>query len=293
MQKSVTIRRTRVVACLLCVAVTPTFAFAQAAQRDSAEIVYIGNEGFFISYAGRGVLIDALVRRGIPPYIRASEEHREQLEKAEPPFDQVQLVLATHDHADHFDAGAIWRHLDYNEQAVFVSTNQAVTRVRATPSTPEIDERTYAAVPPEGSRAEYALEGIDLDVINLHHGRNRNPPVENVGFLVDIEGFHILHVGDAETSVEELMVHELFRDSIDVAFLPYWLLVDTVDRRIVDEAIRPGRIVAMHLPAANAAASYFGSAGTLPMLEAQLMELYPGIVIMRESFDRRRIAVSP
>ncbi|MEE8572299.1 MAG: MBL fold metallo-hydrolase [Gemmatimonadota bacterium] len=273
------------IACLLLV-MAPSVALAQSAQRDSAEITYIGNEGFFISYAGRGVLIDALVRRGIPPYVKASEEQRERLETAEPPFDRVQLILATHDHADHFDAGAVWRHLDHNELSVFVSTNQAVARVRATPSTPDLEERTHAASPPEGERGKFAVEGIDLDVLNLHHGRDRDPPVENVGFLVDIEGFRVLHLGDTEVSVEELLVYELYRDSIDVAFVPYWHLTDTSSRRMIEEAIKPRRIVAMHIPAADAAAAYFEPAESLQELLAQLEENYPGIILFREPFER-------
>jgi len=203
--------------------------------------------------------------------------------------DRVQLVLATHDHADHFDAGAVWRHLDHNALSVFVSTPQAVARVRATPSTPDLEERTYATFPPEGQREKFAVEGIDLDVLNLHHGTDRDPPVENVAFLVDIEGFRVLHLGDTEASVEDLSAYELSADSIDVAFVPYWYLMDPSDRRIIDAAIKPGHIVAMHIPVENAAPSYFGSAGSLAALEARLRENYPGILILQEPFASTRI----
>jgi L-ascorbate metabolism protein UlaG (beta-lactamase superfamily) len=195
------------------------------------------------------------------------------------------LVLATHDHADHFDAGAVWRHLDHQELAVFVSTSEAVARVRATPSTPDLEERTHVANPPEGQRAKYAVEGIDLDVLSLHHGRDRSPPVVNLGFLVDIEGFRVLHLGDTEVSVEELLVYGLAEDSIDVAFVPYWQLVSSHGRRMIDEAIAPRHVVAMHIPAANASASYFDPAESLQQLRAQLEEAYPGIVIFLEPLD--------
>ncbi|MDH3458268.1 MAG: hypothetical protein OER90_15610, partial [Gemmatimonadota bacterium] len=56
-------------------------------------VTYLGNAGVFISYAGHGVLIDALVRRGIPPYVTAPADVREKLERAESPFDDVDLVL--------------------------------------------------------------------------------------------------------------------------------------------------------------------------------------------------------
>jgi len=276
---------------VLWLTASPSVLLAQSSFPDSAEITYVGNEGFFLSYAGRGVLIDALVRRGIPPYVTASAEQRERIERAEPPFDQVQLVLVTLADADHFDAAAVWRHLEYNELAVFVSTNEAVARVVATPSTPEVDERAIASYPEAGARDRFAVEGIDLDVLNLHHGLERQPPVQSVGFVVDIEGFRAFHMGDAETTVEELLVYGLPGDSLDIAFLPFWHLTSDHGRRMIDEAIRPRRVVAMHIPPADAAPSYFGSVGSLDALVARLEADFPGIIIFREPMQSVRVPV--
>lgn len=40
---------------------------------------------------------------------------------------------------------------------------------------------------------------------------------------------------------------------VDVALLPFWYLLDADSRRFVADAIGPRRIVAMHLPPADAA----------------------------------------
>ncbi len=251
-------------------------------ERRSASITYIGNAGVFISYAGHGVLIDALVRRGIPPYTTAPDDVREEIERAEPPFDTVDLVLATHDHADHFDAGAVWRHLDYNPRAVFVSTPQAAARVIATPSSTELEERVVASHPAAGTRERLSFAGIEFDVLSLHHGRERRPPVVNIGFVVNIDGFRVLHVGDTEVSVDELIPHALDQDSVDVAFIPYWHLLSESGKRLVDQAIRPGQLIAVHVPAGSAAPSYFAPLRTLDALVQQLEQDYPGIVVFRD-----------
>ena len=44
--------------------------------------------------------------------------------------DNVDLILATHNHADHFDPIAVGRHLRANPEARFVSTKQAVKSLR-------------------------------------------------------------------------------------------------------------------------------------------------------------------
>ena len=254
-------------------------------------ITYIGNAGVFISYAGHGVLIDALVRRGIPPYVTAPADVRDKLERAESPFDEVDLVLATHDHADHFDAGAVWRHLDYNASAVFVSTPQAAARVLATPGSAELEDRVIASYPAEGTRERLSFADIDFDVLNLHHGRERRPSVANVGFVIDVEGFRVLHVGDTEVDVDELLPYALDEDSIDVAFIPYWHLLSESGRRLVDVAIKPRRLVAIHLPAPSAAPSYFTPVRTLDALLTQLEQDYPGIVVFREPLQRIELSI--
>ncbi len=279
------------VALSLLGAATGTAAQDIDAQGSAASITYIGNAGVFVSYAGHGVLFDGLVRRGIPPYVTASADDRETIERAEPPFDTVDLVLATHYHADHFDAGAVWRHLDYNPRAVFVSTPQAVARVAATPSSADLEERTIASYPNEGTRERLEFMGITFDVLNLHHGRTRRPSVQNIGFVVDIEGFRVLHMGDTEVTVEELISQALDRDSIDVAFIPYWHLLDESGKRLVDMAIRPRRIVAIHVPAASAAPSYFTPVETLEALVTQLESDFPGIVVFREPLQQIEVPI--
>lgn len=257
---------------------------------EAPAITYVGNAGVFISYAGHGVLIDAIVRRGIPPYITAPAALREKIERAESPFDEVELVLATHYHADHFDAGAVWRHLDYNASAVFVSTPQAAARVVATPSSAELEERVIASYPAEGTRERLSFAGIEFDVLNLHHGRERRPSVANIGFVIYIEELRVLHVGDTEVSVDELMPYALHEDSIDVAFIPYWHLLSEAGKGLVD-LIQPQRLVAIHVPSPSSAPSYFTPLRTLDALVTQLERDYPGIVVFREPFQRIELAV--
>ncbi len=66
------------------------------------EITYVANEGFLLAGGGKKVLIDALFDGGIAGYPTIPDELRPSLEQARPPFDGVDLVLATHFHGDHF-----------------------------------------------------------------------------------------------------------------------------------------------------------------------------------------------
>ena len=264
----------------------PTAANSQAV---SARVTYIGNEGFFLSTGGAGVLVDALVRRGIRPYVKANAQDREQLELAQGPFDQVTLVLATHHHADHFDAQAVRSHLERNPNAVFVSTAQAVELVLETgPGAAALGTRLIAVQPKEGTVERLSFPGVELDVFNLHHGRDRQPVVENLGFLVDVEGLRFLHIGDTEATRDELMALALGGLEIDIAFIPYWKLL-WGEPGFVEDAIGSARVAAMHIPSARAESDYFGEFEDLDGLVGGLEEAYPGILVFVEPTDTRTI----
>jgi L-ascorbate metabolism protein UlaG (beta-lactamase superfamily) len=265
-------------------------ALAEGARaQTTARITYIGNEGFMVAAGGQGVIIDGLVRRGIRPYVKAEPEQRDRLERAVGAFAEVRLVLATHHHADHFDAEAVRRFLEHNPLAVFVSTERAVQLVvEEGPVDPGLRRRLIAATPLEGETVRYNFDGVELEVLNLHHGRDRQPQVDNLGFLVDVGGFRVLHVGDTEATFEELMEYRLAESAIDAAFIPYWNLV-WGEEDLVERAIAPGYLVAMHLPAAGAPASYFGEAGESDELVRRLAEAYPDILIFGEPMESRTV----
>ena len=234
---------------LFCLAATPT-AWSQEspaqAPEPPLEITYLGNEGFLLEVAERKVLVDALVTRAMPIYVQQSEELRGRLERAEGAFAEVDLVLATHRHGDHFDAKAVMAHLRANPRAVFVSTRQAVDRLKLLPRFSELADRVHMAEPVPGDRVR--MPDLGLEVLALHHGLDRDPPIQNLGFLIHLEGWKVLHVGDTEIKVSEIAVERLDQDAIDVAMIPSWQLLGGASQGIVPEAIRPRELVVMHLP---------------------------------------------
>ena len=94
------------------------------------EVTYLGNEGFLLTAGETRVLVDALYGDGIPGYPAVPRDVRRELEAGRGRFAGVDLVLASHAHADHFDPAAVARHLRANPAALFLSTREAVAAVR-------------------------------------------------------------------------------------------------------------------------------------------------------------------
>jgi L-ascorbate metabolism protein UlaG (beta-lactamase superfamily) len=254
-----------------------------ATDTSGVEITHIANEGFLIAGGGRRVLVDALFSSGVQGYPTIPADILSNLEAGEAPFDRIDLVLATHHHADHFDAAMVARYLERFPDAHFVSTEQAVERFReAARSRPDLMARARGVMPPDGQRIQLEPGGIGLTVLNLHHGRDRSPPVQNLGFIIEVGGMKLLHVGDTEADARDFAPHGIVEEAIDVALLPSWFLTYEKWRRVVTESIVPSQILVMHLPRADAPQSWFGKSRNLEGLKRDILRAFPDAVF----FDR-------
>ncbi len=233
-------------------------------------VTYIANEGFLLEGGGHKVLVDALFGPGISPYPTIPPALRPALEGARPPFDDVDVV----------------RHLRANPKTRFISTPQAVDRLRRIAADdPGVLERLDATLPPEGERRTIHHRGLDVVVLNLHHGRSRNPPVQNLGFLVVMGGVKWLHVGDTEVDEDDVRPYELTSEAIDVALLPTWFFGSERWVRVVERQIRPAHLIVMHRVDERAPAPNYEPDATAASQTRRIRERFPGAVILDEPRD--------
>jgi L-ascorbate metabolism protein UlaG (beta-lactamase superfamily) len=220
------------------------------ALRDSLVITFLANEGVMLSSSGTTVLIDALFGDGLRGYGIVTPPVRTALERARPPFDRVSAVLATHIHNDHFDARSVLEHLKHNPGATFISSPEAIDKVRAADpaATRAMSARLIAVDPPRAQRARVATLGAaTVYALGLPHGPRGEVPV-NVGFVVDIGGRRVLHVGDGDVPPAEFPAFRLGELGIDVALLSPHYLTRPELRDVVRRDIRPDTIVVIHGP---------------------------------------------
>lgn len=242
-------------------------------EESEIAITYVVNEGFIIESGDKKILIDALLDSvgefAIPPMLHSSMLY------AGPPFDDVDLVLTTHSHADHFEPSTVGEFLLNDPQAYFISTEQAVSALRLNyERIDEIEDRVFGNYPPSGVPVFTAANGIDLEIINLPHSG-----YPNVGYLIDIGGFKLLHTGDffmedAEAALTLLDSYQLSEKAIDIAFVHWSLLLFGEYRPIVLEGIQPGKIIPMHYVASQSSD-----------LVDRLQSYFPDSILFREEMQ--------
>jgi L-ascorbate metabolism protein UlaG (beta-lactamase superfamily) len=214
------------------------------------EVTYIANEGVLIAAGATQVLIDGLHREYRSSYPFLPEPYREQIETAQPPFDDIDVLLVSHVHRDHFHPESVASHLRHTPRAALVSSAQVVGEIEALADHAAIRPRVTTITPPLKQRVTTVVGGVSVELLGVGHGSGRHASVQNLGHVVSLGGKKLLHIGDAST--EDASIFDAFNldeAGIDVAFLPVWFLTSDEGAAIVRQHIKPKRIVAIHMPA--------------------------------------------
>jgi L-ascorbate metabolism protein UlaG (beta-lactamase superfamily) len=202
------------------------------------EIMYLANEGVMIQCGNEKVLVDALLRDSIDDYARHSPDVQEKLETGKPPFDGVQLALATHFHLDHWDPGSITRFLLNNPTAMFASTRDGTAMMAWSQR-----KRIWSLWPVSGRNQSIQRDGINVTAFSLNHGK-----AQNLGYRISMCGKSVFHLGDADGSpADQAALMRMGR--ADIAVVPFWWLLDPQTAPFVRKRWKPRHIVAVHFAA--------------------------------------------
>jgi len=217
---------------------------------DGARVSFINNAGFMITVGDKKILIDALYDTDManvspPPAIL------QRAVKGLPPFDQVDLILATHNHVDHFSAKRVDEFLLNNREAVFVSSPDAVKQIMG--GGDDFFERLIPVDLDPGESLHLSIKGIELDCIYLTHG---DPSILNIGFVITVDGYTFFHSGDMNVddtigdavSMIDFQEFGLPQMGIDLAFLPSYIFTFDQYKPLVLDGIRARYVSPMHYP---------------------------------------------
>lgn len=130
-----------------------------------------------------------------------------------------------------------------------ISSPEVIDRVRkADASLPASRLRT--SLPAAGHAEALDAAGVPVHVLRIRHNPSRRVPDQHVGFPI-AGTTSVLHVGDAEPAADNFTVMPSL-PPVDVAMLPFWYVSAAANRAFVAASSRPRRIVAMHVPPADA-----------------------------------------
>ena len=228
---------------LLLLSILHVHGCVQNKLGKALEVTYIANEGFLIAMGSAKVLIDALPRSKY--YVNPSDAMVAKVMEDIPPFDNVDYVLVTHDHADHFNAEMMSRFLLHHPAAQFIATPEACSKLTGD----SLAGRQHAGVGlTMGEHRTIRGEKAEIMALRLEHGGDSG--INNLAFIVRSNGYTIIHVGDARLSYNEEYLRRVDWSScdVDLLFIEYFDQ-DSQTQDIIEHLIKPKHVVLMHIPA--------------------------------------------
>jgi L-ascorbate metabolism protein UlaG (beta-lactamase superfamily) len=221
---------------------------AAAESAASIEILYTGNEGVLITSAGKKIFIDALFPKTLPDYAAPTEEVLEKMENGKAPFDNIDLILTTHNHPDHFGAASVARCMKSNPDAEFISTPQAVEDIKKLGNDYDLIKDRITAVPlAVNAHVVMTINGIPLKIFRTKHSGDRES-IENLMFLLTVGGKKIFHEGDSNADPEVFKSFDLSGEGIDVGLVHFWFPFHEKGYEILTQSLKPKQVVLIHLP---------------------------------------------
>ena len=237
-------------------------------------ITYLQNEGVLISNGEIQILIDAVMNPGsLSGWVHPGTAEQNKILNAQAPYDQIDLILVTHHHGDHFGISAITTHLNANPNTKFVAPAQVLSGFAARSQIVNFDV-------PKFTRDAVTVNNIKIDVLSLRHfdafGNDFSSTI-NYGYLIEFDGFKILHLGDVDMTSENFDNFDLANEGIDVVIIPTFVQsvhMTSTNRDVMLNQINPVDIIAAHF-----------LSGSIQTITNQVLAIYPDAIIFETPFD--------
>jgi L-ascorbate metabolism protein UlaG (beta-lactamase superfamily) len=218
----------------------------QTASPTQTIVTYVGNSGFLVTIGENKILIDGIFTGFAPEYIQPMEV-QELIANAQPPFDNIDLILVTHAHDDHFNLKRVADYLLKNPGTTFVSTPGAADSFL---QRPQLKDRVTSISLKSGESRELSVNGIRVVAYDISHGFGANGETyPNLGFLVDVDGVKFFHTGDMDPSIVTatyLKMLGLPGEKIDIAFLQHFSFRSTDSFSLATEGIAARFYIPIH-----------------------------------------------
>lgn len=219
-----------------------------AQNQSTLEVTFISNEGFLIKSGNQSVLIDALYKKSHPDFTYPSDGLRNQMVKGDGPFKGIDIYLQSHVHYTHFFPETVGQFLNKNEKSMMIASPQVVDSLtKLSPVYGKVKDQLMIY---DWSKEQMSFSHNDISIeafkIN-HDGQQQWGWVQNLGHIMRIGSFKVLHMGDLLLDEQVLNKMNLKNENIDLVILPYWVILQNGAEKI-KKLINADHYIISHFP---------------------------------------------
>ncbi len=215
-------------------------------MNNLSNITYVSNAGILLNINNKKILVDGLCVSRISIYKSTPTEICNKIIEGFPPFDNIDNMLITHKHSDHFNANLTCRFLENNINTVVISSREVISNIKScNPNLPFIN--LIELNPLAHNIERINIDGVDIIAMSMIHDGKEYMDVTNLTFLIDY-GIKILHLGDAAPIKENFEYMDINKYKVDVLLANFPYVSIPRARKIIKSYINPKRILVIHLP---------------------------------------------
>ena len=225
--------------------------------KEELKITYLANCGYLYESGQSKVLIDPFGTEFGDFFYLPSNETKENIVKGNVPFENIDILLITHIHGDHFNAQWAESFLLNHSKTKMICPSQVYQQMKD--SCNNFAKIASQIISPDLSIYESTkirINGISLTVIRMQHGTDRSleglsvsdytdyEKTENFGYVVHFDKKNIFHQGDGCLRINEKALKNIDY-AVDIAHLSYfdW---DAVSLNILKKDLKASTFIFMH-----------------------------------------------
>lgn len=211
------------------------------------KIIYKSNAGIIIETGNKKIAVDLFCDAGELPYTSVSSNLVHAIVNRESPYSKIDYMLYTHRHMDHFCAENVDEYLAAEGGARLI-----IPYMTSKELTSEFLDRKGNDVTvlklSRREKLEFETGEVSITAYDFKHEGTESADEENVGYLIEVDGRKILHVGDACIADDNFDYTELEKENIDVLIAPFPYITRRDGLELINKYIKPKKIAVVHLP---------------------------------------------
>jgi len=220
---------------------------------DGPSATYLGNEAVLISAAVGKVLFDPFFHNNYGSYQLVPDDIRQAIFDGKAPYNDIDLIVISHAHGDHFSADDSLAYLKGNKTTKLLAPKQAIDLVQELPGSDDVAEQLIALDLEVGDKPIIkSLGAFEVESVRIPHaGWPSRKEVSNLVHRVSFDGkFSVIHMGDADPNDIHFKpyVEHWTKIRSSLAFPPYWFYTSKEGPMIMSDRLNIDRSVGVHVP---------------------------------------------
>ena len=256
--------KTRSIPLIIILVFGATCLWAQEVKTQCS-VTYIANDGFLFETKTGKILIDALFGGIKGNWCDQPDDSVSNLMlNGIVPFNNIDAVLITHYHSDHFNGPMAISFLRNNLRSILICPSQVNEVLKKDSGYSSVADRIHYLKSDNQFDSLLAVNKINIRALKFNHGSffetdsvtgkkyDLHSGVENFGYIIETEGFSLFHSGDGSFSDKSHFESYLFGDrKFDMVFLDRTFLAKE-GQELLNSLIHSKNTVFMHIEPARA-----------------------------------------